>query len=363
MASRSTRSGLEDAAAALKEQQQKPWAATLEAEPGEEEAGPGKEKAEPGGDGAGPGEEEAEPGGEEAGTGGGEAGPGREGVGPENGNDPSAEPSAGTLKADGDDGGGSGDGGDGGGDGDGGGSGDGGDGGDGGGSGDGGGDGGDGGGDGGDGVKVGAMEAPNRGDAGSVCAVIPPDQQLYTESFCGVCQSQLQPQLSQEHYLSKKHAQKVRNYIFNQGLGISTHTKGKRQREQLLAPPAGQQQQQQGQQEQQQGQQQQGQEEEQEQERQRRANLYCSLCNVTFTSPANARSHYAGRPHAKKQQKRDLMVAQQEAQQEAEQAAQQVAEQAAEQAVEVGGEAESGERRRAAVGVVTRGGVWVGVVG
>ncbi|XP_078740873.1 uncharacterized protein LOC144954186 [Lampetra fluviatilis] len=98
------------------------------------------------------------------------------------------------------------------------------------------------------------METPNRGDAGNksaVCAVIPPDQQLYTETFCGVCQSQLQHQLSQEHYLSKKHAQKVRNYIFNQRLGmdISAHSKGKRQREQLVAPPSA------GQQE---GQQQQG---------------------------------------------------------------------------------------------------------
>ncbi|KFP11180.1 Zinc finger matrin-type protein 1, partial [Egretta garzetta] len=98
---------------------------------------------------------------------------------------------------------------------------------------------------------------------------------LFTDTFCKVCGAVLQFESQRlSHYQGKKHAQKVRLYI-------RTHSEKERQ----------------------------------EHGKQKKTdcvnfqtdgsgvpdkNKYCNLCNVIFTSPVVALSHYLGKIHAKK---------------------------------------------------------------
>ncbi|KGL91253.1 Zinc finger matrin-type protein 1, partial [Charadrius vociferus] len=89
---------------------------------------------------------------------------------------------------------------------------------------------------------------------------------LFTNTFCKVCRAVLQFESQRvSHYKGKKHAQKVRLYVQMHG----------------------------------------EKDERQEHDKQKKTNLvdknkYCNLCNVIFTSPVVALSHYLGKIHAKK---------------------------------------------------------------
>ncbi|KFQ51778.1 Zinc finger matrin-type protein 1, partial [Nestor notabilis] len=93
---------------------------------------------------------------------------------------------------------------------------------------------------------------------------------LFTDTFCKVCRAVLQFESERtSHYKGKKHAQKVRIYIQMHG------EKEKRQKKtdginfQMDGSEVVD------------------------------KNKYCSLCNVLFTSPVDALSHYLGKTHAK----------------------------------------------------------------
>ncbi|KFW72641.1 Zinc finger matrin-type protein 1, partial [Pygoscelis adeliae] len=89
---------------------------------------------------------------------------------------------------------------------------------------------------------------------------------LFTDTFCKVCGAVLQFESQRmSHYKGKKHAQKVRLYIQMHGEKDGRQEHGKQKKTDLLDK-----------------------------------NKYCNLCNVIFTSPVVALSHYLGKIHAKK---------------------------------------------------------------
>ncbi|KFP98101.1 Zinc finger matrin-type protein 1, partial [Haliaeetus albicilla] len=88
---------------------------------------------------------------------------------------------------------------------------------------------------------------------------------LFTDTFCKVCRAVLQFESQRaSHYKGKKHAQKVRLYIQMHGKKDERQEDGKQKKTDLDR------------------------------------NKYCNLCNMFFTSPVVALSHYLGKIHAKK---------------------------------------------------------------
>ncbi|XP_075050100.1 lysine-rich coiled-coil protein 1 isoform X2 [Mixophyes fleayi] len=98
-------------------------------------------------------------------------------------------------------------------------------------------------------------------------------KELFTDTFCRVCGAVLQFESHKNaHYEGKKHAQRVRLYFLKQELEEMTYKKQKVDRvdfhvDQGLAQDK---------------------------------NKFCSLCNMVFSSPVVAQSHYLGKIHAKK---------------------------------------------------------------
>ncbi|XP_074948267.1 lysine-rich coiled-coil protein 1 isoform X2 [Phalacrocorax aristotelis] len=99
---------------------------------------------------------------------------------------------------------------------------------------------------------------------------------LFTDTFCKVCRAVLQFESQRmSHYKGKKHAQKVRRYILMHSEKDEGQEHGKQkkmgcnsfQMDGSAAPDK---------------------------------NKYCNLCNVIFTSPVVALSHYLGKIHTKK---------------------------------------------------------------
>ncbi|NXW44125.1 ZMAT1 protein, partial [Nyctiprogne leucopyga] len=98
---------------------------------------------------------------------------------------------------------------------------------------------------------------------------------LFTDSFCKVCGAVLQFESQRmAHYKGKKHAKKARLYVQMHGEKDKRQERGKRKKTVCI-------------------------------NFQRDGsgvvdkNRYCNLCNVTFTSPVVALSHYLGKIHAK----------------------------------------------------------------
>ncbi|KFQ08227.1 Zinc finger matrin-type protein 1, partial [Leptosomus discolor] len=90
---------------------------------------------------------------------------------------------------------------------------------------------------------------------------------LFTDTFCKVCRAVLQFESQRmSHYKGKKHAQKVRFYIQMHGEKDERQEHGKQKKTDCIMD----------------------------------RNKYCNLCNVFFTSPVVALSHYLGKVHAKK---------------------------------------------------------------
>ncbi|KFR10829.1 Zinc finger matrin-type protein 1, partial [Opisthocomus hoazin] len=88
---------------------------------------------------------------------------------------------------------------------------------------------------------------------------------LFTDTFCKVCGAVLQFESQRtSHYKGKKHAQKVHLYIQIHGEKDERQEHSKEKKMDLDK------------------------------------NRYCNLCNVVFTSPIAALSHYLGKIHAKK---------------------------------------------------------------
>ncbi|NWU54789.1 ZMAT1 protein, partial [Dromas ardeola] len=99
---------------------------------------------------------------------------------------------------------------------------------------------------------------------------------LFTDTFCKVCKAVLQFESQRaSHYKGKKHAQKVRRYIQMHGEEDERQEHGKQKKTycgsfQMDGSGAVD------------------------------KNNYCNLCNMIFTSPVVALSHYLGKIHAKK---------------------------------------------------------------
>ncbi|KAM6361764.1 lysine-rich coiled-coil protein 1 [Alca torda] len=99
---------------------------------------------------------------------------------------------------------------------------------------------------------------------------------LFTDTFCKVCKAVLQFESQRaSHYKGKKHAQKVRHYIQMHGEENERQEHGKQKKMhcgnfQVDGSGAVD------------------------------KNNYCNLCNMIFTSPVVALSHYLGKIHAKK---------------------------------------------------------------
>ncbi|NXY74131.1 ZMAT1 protein, partial [Glareola pratincola] len=99
---------------------------------------------------------------------------------------------------------------------------------------------------------------------------------LFTDTFCKVCKAVLQFESQRaSHYKGKKHAQKVRQYIQMHGEEDERQERSKQKKTycgnfQMDGSGAVD------------------------------KNNYCSLCNMIFTSPVVALSHYLGKGHAKK---------------------------------------------------------------
>ncbi|NXW29530.1 ZMAT1 protein, partial [Phaetusa simplex] len=99
---------------------------------------------------------------------------------------------------------------------------------------------------------------------------------LFTDTFCKVCKTALQFESQRaSHYKGKKHAQKVRHYIQMHGEEDERQEHGKQKKMhcgnfQMDGSGAVD------------------------------KNNYCNLCNMVFTSPVVALSHYLGKIHAKK---------------------------------------------------------------
>ncbi|KFW90265.1 Zinc finger matrin-type protein 1, partial [Phalacrocorax carbo] len=91
---------------------------------------------------------------------------------------------------------------------------------------------------------------------------------LFTDTFCKVCRAVLQFESQRmSHYKGKKHAQKVRRYILMHSEKDEGQEHGKQKKTGCNTPDK---------------------------------NKYCNLCNVIFTSPVVALSHYLGKIHTKK---------------------------------------------------------------
>ncbi|KAM9330340.1 lysine-rich coiled-coil protein 1 [Gastrophryne carolinensis] len=98
-------------------------------------------------------------------------------------------------------------------------------------------------------------------------------KELFTDTFCRVCGAVLQFESHRNaHYEGKKHAQKVRLYIQNKELEEMAYKKNKEDRG---SPQV-------------------------EQGLTQDKDKFCSLCNMVFSSPVVAQSHYVGKIHAKK---------------------------------------------------------------
>ncbi|KAM6132386.1 lysine-rich coiled-coil protein 1 [Pterocles gutturalis] len=99
---------------------------------------------------------------------------------------------------------------------------------------------------------------------------------LFTDTFCKVCEAVLQFESQRtSHYQGKKHAQKVHHYIQTHGEKNEKQEHDKRKKMDCISfqmdgsgvPDK---------------------------------NKYCHLCNMIFSSPLSASSHYLGKIHAKK---------------------------------------------------------------
>ncbi|NXH75719.1 ZMAT1 protein, partial [Hydrobates tethys] len=99
---------------------------------------------------------------------------------------------------------------------------------------------------------------------------------LFTDTFCKVCGAVLQSESQRvSHYKGKKHAQKVRLYIQMHGVKDERQEHGKQKKTDCInfqMDGSG----------------------------VLDKNKYCNLCNMIFTSPVVALSHYLGKIHAKK---------------------------------------------------------------
>ncbi|KFZ60708.1 Zinc finger matrin-type protein 1, partial [Podiceps cristatus] len=103
-------------------------------------------------------------------------------------------------------------------------------------------------------------------------------KELFTDTFCKVCGAVLQSESQRtSHYKGKKHAQKVRLYIQRQGEKDERQEQGKQKRADCIIFQVD------------------GSEAVDK-------TKYCNLCNMFFTSPVVALSHYLGKFHAKKLQ-------------------------------------------------------------
>ncbi|NXX59039.1 ZMAT1 protein, partial [Scopus umbretta] len=99
---------------------------------------------------------------------------------------------------------------------------------------------------------------------------------LFTDTFCKVCKAVLQFESQRlSHYKGKKHAQKVRLYIQMHGEKDKRQEHGKQKKTDCI-------------------------DFQMDGSGVLDKNKYCSLCNVIFTSPVVALSHYLGKIHAKK---------------------------------------------------------------
>ncbi|XP_075004542.1 lysine-rich coiled-coil protein 1 isoform X2 [Calonectris borealis] len=99
---------------------------------------------------------------------------------------------------------------------------------------------------------------------------------LFTDTFCKVCGAVLQFESQRvSHYKGKKHAQKVRLYIQMHGEKDERQEHGKQKKRDCINFQV-------------------------DGSAVLDKNKYCNLCNVIFTSPVVALSHYLGKIHAKK---------------------------------------------------------------
>ncbi|XP_054681446.1 lysine-rich coiled-coil protein 1 [Grus americana] len=132
------------------------------------------------------------------------------------------------------------------------------------------------------------MAAAERGGQGSLQSPLPAARReedildeatrkdLFTDTFCKVCGAVLQFESQRtSHYKGKKHAQKVRVYIQTHGEKDERQEHGKQKKTNCInfqMDGSG----------------------------VVDKNKYCNLCNMFFTSPVVALSHYLGKIHAKK---------------------------------------------------------------
>ncbi|KAM3938052.1 lysine-rich coiled-coil protein 1 isoform 2-T2 [Leptodactylus fuscus] len=99
-------------------------------------------------------------------------------------------------------------------------------------------------------------------------------KELFTDTFCRVCGAVLQFEAHRNaHYEGKRHAQKVRLYFLKQELDELTYKKKPKVDHVDLHVEKG---------------------------LSTDKNKFCSLCNMVFSSPVVAQSHYIGKIHAKK---------------------------------------------------------------
>ncbi|NXA27573.1 ZMAT1 protein, partial [Ibidorhyncha struthersii] len=99
---------------------------------------------------------------------------------------------------------------------------------------------------------------------------------LFTDTFCKVCRAVLQFESQRvSHYKGKKHAQKVRLYVQMHGKKDERQEHGKQKKTNCISFQM-------------------------DGSGVVDKNKYCSLCNMIFTSPVVALSHYLGKIHAKK---------------------------------------------------------------
>ncbi|XP_073418194.1 zinc finger matrin-type protein 1-like isoform X3 [Dendrobates tinctorius] len=99
-------------------------------------------------------------------------------------------------------------------------------------------------------------------------------RELFTDTFCRVCGAVLQFEAHRNaHYEGKRHAQKVRLYFLKQELEELTYKK-KHKVDHVEFHV--------------------------EKDSSQDKNRFCSLCNMVFSSPVVAQSHYIGKIHAKK---------------------------------------------------------------
>ncbi|KAM4049527.1 lysine-rich coiled-coil protein 1 [Anomaloglossus baeobatrachus] len=99
-------------------------------------------------------------------------------------------------------------------------------------------------------------------------------KELFTDTFCRVCGAVLQFEAHRNaHYVGKRHAQKVRLYFLKQELDELTYKK-KHKVDHVEFHV--------------------------EKDSSQDKNKFCSLCNMVFSSPVVAQSHYIGKIHAKK---------------------------------------------------------------